>query len=265
MSSPTRNDVRSIVGRCWARACVGIRSFCESQCVRGARYRFSRHLLPLAVIVITACAEVRPGHPAPVALTVRPGAASVIYVTRRGWHIDVGFAAGDLMPPLRALTTEFPGVQYLVFGFGDRHYLTAQDHHGSEMLAALWPGPALILATGLKASPAEAFGSGSVLALPVSAEQLQSAQAFVWQSLSEQAQESGSESAGPYAGSRYYGASANYSALHTCNTWAAQAIRATGWPVRSRGVIFAGQLWHQLQHLLRADQNTASAAAAMAP
>ena len=27
----------------------------------------------------------------------------VIYVVRRGWHIDVGFAASDLRPPLSAL------------------------------------------------------------------------------------------------------------------------------------------------------------------
>jgi hypothetical protein len=189
----------------------------------------------------------------------------VLYVVRRGWHIDVGFRFEDLQPPLRASGTEFPGVRYLIFGFGDRHYLMARNHHGSELLAALWPGPGLMLVTGLQASPQAAFGNDKVLELALSADQLQSAQAFIWQALSEQARISGSEAPGPYDGSRYYGASARYSAFHTCNTWAAEAIRAAGWPVHTRAVIFAGQLWRQLRRLLREHQNMLSAAAEIAP
>jgi hypothetical protein len=50
---------------------------------------------------------------------------------------------------------------------------------------------------------------------------------------------------GPYDESAYYGASARYSALHTCNTWAAEALRAAGLDVRTRFVVFAGQTWNQ--------------------
>jgi hypothetical protein len=219
--------------------------------------------LVLFVTLITGCSGIRAGPP-PVAVTAGLNPAALLYVVRRGWHIDVGFRVDDLQPPLRALAAEFPGVRYLIFGFGDRHYLMARNHHGFELPAALWPGPGLMLVTGLTASPQAAFGGNEVLELQLKAEQLQAAQTFIWQALSEQARMAGSEALGPYEGSRYFGASARYSAIHTCNTWAAEAIRAAGWPVHSRAVIFAGQLWGQLRHLLREDQNTASAAAAIA-
>ena len=65
--------------------------------------------------------------------------SAVIYVARRSWHIDVGFAVADLQPPLNAVAAQFPGVRYLFFGFGDRHYLLAKDRNAPVLLAALWP------------------------------------------------------------------------------------------------------------------------------
>ena len=56
-----------------------------------------------------------------------------------------------------------------------------------------------------------------------------------------------SEGPGPYEGSAYLRASERYSALHTCNTWAAELLQASGLPVHSHGVLFAGQLWRQVQ------------------
>jgi hypothetical protein len=86
------------------------------------------------------------------------GKTTVIYVARRGWHVDIGFGAEELELPLKSLRTEFPAVRYLFFGFGDRHYLMATNKNSPSMFAALWPGPALVLATGLTATPQQAFG-----------------------------------------------------------------------------------------------------------
>jgi hypothetical protein len=171
---------------------------------------------------------------------------SVIYVARRGWHIDIGFSAGDLQPPLQSLTGQFPGVRYLFFGFGDQRYLLAKHQSGPVLLAALWPGRALVLATGLNALPEEAFGAAHVLALKVTLEQLQSAQAYVWRSLRSQVS---AYARGPYEGSLYFTATSRYSAFHTCNTWVAEALKAAALPIHSAGVIFAGQLWGQVRRL----------------
>jgi hypothetical protein len=180
--------------------------------------------------------------------------STVIYVVRRGWHIDVGFAAADIQPPLNSVAGQFPGVQYLFFGFGDRHYLLAKDRNASVSLGALWPGRGMILATALGSSPQEAFGTVHVAALAVTEEQMRAAQAFIWGSLDEPStdRESGAVTpygTGPYEGSLYFAATPRYSAFHTCNTWAAESLAAAALPIHSAGVIFAGQLWAQVRRL----------------
>jgi hypothetical protein len=181
--------------------------------------------------------------------------SAAIYVVRRGWHVDVGFAASDMVPPLNAIAAKFPGVRYLFFGFGDRRYLMAQ-HHVPAMAAALWPGRALILTTGLSASPTQAFGDGHVVRLRVSDEQSRAAQDFIWSSMAV-APSPGDPmpvvERGPYEGSLYFSARAPYSAFHTCNTWAAEVLRGAGLPVRATGVLFAGQIWKQTRKLAAAE------------
>jgi hypothetical protein len=148
------------------------------------------------------------------------------------------------------LADDFPGVRFLFFGFGDRHYLLAKEQSFPAMLAALWPGPGMMLVTGLSATPHEAFGAAQVIVLAVTPDQLQAAQRFVWDSLAKDQDASpGPHAKGPYQGSLYFSATMRYSAAHTCNTWAAEALHAASLPVRSRGVVFAGQLWSQAQRL----------------
>lgn len=172
---------------------------------------------------------------------------TVIYVARRGWHIDIGFGASDLTLPLAAVAADFPNVHYLFFGFGDRRYLAATNKNFPNMLAALWPGAAVLLVTGLVAAPGEAFGAEHVIRLEVTSAEAQAAQDFVWNSLAKPATAGLNFYArGPYAGSLYYSALPRYSALHTCNTWAAEVLQAADLPIHSVGVVFAGELWSQV-------------------
>jgi hypothetical protein len=176
-----------------------------------------------------------------------PAGGAVIYIARRGWHIDIGFDAADLQSPLASLVPQFPGVRYLFFGFGDEHYLLAKHRNAPVMLAALWPGHGMILATGLKSSPDDAFGAVHVITLAVTRAQLQAAADFVQRSFG-----AGTPYArGPYDGSLYFISIHKYSALHTCNTWAAEVLKAGGLRVHSVGVVFASQLWTQAHRLER--------------
>jgi len=210
-----------------------------------------------------------------------PQDSAVIYLARRGWHVDIGFAAADLKSPLKSLLDEFPGAQYLFFGFGDRRYLLAKNRNAPVLLAALWPGRGMILATGLTSPPSAAFGAAHVVTLAVAARQASDAQDFVWYSMDKQAEsgqqgesgqqtrsgqqtgsgqqgESGQQTAnrrvksygpGPYEGSLFFTATPNYSAFHTCNTWVAESLAVAALPIHSAGVIFAGQLWTQVRRL----------------
>jgi hypothetical protein len=178
-----------------------------------------------------------------------------LYLARRNWHIDVGFAARDLSPSLAFIAHRFPQAQYVFFGFGDRHYLLAKGKGTSTLAGALFPGPGMILVTAIENSPSQAFGARHVLEFTLPAPQAAAAQDFVRRELAGAGGESRNSgeippvAAGPYEGSVYYAAVARYSALHTCNTWGAEALKAAGLRVHSRLVVFAGQLWNQARKI----------------
>ena len=107
------------------------------------------------------------------------------------------------------------------------------------------PGLVSVLAPGFE---------GEKAALTVTLGQTRAAQAFVWQSLQKQASDTDQDSVksyanGPYEGSLYFATPLKYSALHTCNTWVAESLEAAALPIHSTGVVFAGQLWSQVQRL----------------
>jgi hypothetical protein len=178
-------------------------------------------------------------------------ASAVIYVVKRAWHVDIGFATADLQPPLASLRADSPAARYLLFGFGDRHYLLDEGRGPGGMLAALWPGAGLMLATGLTGSTQDAFGDANVIEVAVTTAQAQQAQLFVWHSLAADRGAVAALRAGPYEGSWYYASSERYSAWHTCNTWAAEALRAANLPIHSFGVALSSQLWIQARQLDR--------------
>ncbi|MGA2399974.1 MAG: DUF2459 domain-containing protein [Steroidobacteraceae bacterium] len=235
------------------------------------RARLARAAL-LATALLGTCGATRPSAAAPAdgaedaaARVERP--RIVMYLARRSWHIDVGFSVRDLGPSLAFIARRFPRASYVFFGFGDRHYLLARRKGSATLSGALMPGPGLILVTAIENSPAQAFGTSHVLELGISAVDTAAAQRFVRRSLAgdESLTDIPSFADGPYEGSLYYGAVQHYSALHTCNTWAAEALRSAGLPVRTRLVLFAGQLWRQARKIAARAVASSTLAAASLP
>jgi uncharacterized protein (TIGR02117 family) len=207
-----------------------------------------RVLRVFLLLLLAACSAVPP-RPMPPHGARPTDSSSVIYLIRRKWHVDIGFAAADLQAPLASLRADFPAARYLLFGFGDRHYLLDKDRGLGGMAGALWPGPGLMLVTALATTLQAAFGDGNVIEIAVTPAQSADAQAFIWRSLATDDGAIAPLRAGPYDGSLYYASSERYSAVHTCNTWAAQGLQAAQLPVHSQGIAFAGQLWRQAQRL----------------
>jgi uncharacterized protein (TIGR02117 family) len=179
-----------------------------------------------------------------------PDGTATIYVVHRGWHTDIGLPVEPVSGPLAALETTFPGVRYMVFGFGERHYYMAQAPASGEMLSALLPSKSAILLTALRATPAEAFADHDVVALRVSPSGVEHLATLVWLELEKAPDGSARRLAdGPYAGSVFYASSATYDAFHTCNTWTAQLLRDGGLPMSSQGVLFASQVMQQANRI----------------
>jgi hypothetical protein len=180
---------------------------------------------------------------------VSPACAAQVIVVRRGWHIDLGFAVSDLYAPLHAVAADTPSARYLFFGFGDMRYLMAKKHGSSTLAAALWPGRGIMLVTALDNTPQQGFGAEHVIELELSADDAQALQEFVWNSFVAQQGGASVYRPGPYEGSLYFLARPGYSGFHTCNTWAAEALKAARLGVHSGGVLFARQLWSQVRRL----------------
>jgi uncharacterized protein (TIGR02117 family) len=176
-------------------------------------------------------------------------AQSHVWVVRRGWHIDLGFPVPELTDRLAFAAAALPTARYVLFGFGDMHYLESRKKGVSTLAAALWPGRGIMLVTGLEGTPQQGFGAQHVIELTLSESQARALQDFIARSFVTHEGRADVYEDGPYPGSAYYLAIPTYSALHTCNTWAAEALHAAPLRVHHRGVLFAGQLWSQVRRL----------------
>lgn len=204
----------------------------------------------VAIAAVVACGGVpRREESVSPAAAVASGPSVTVFVIKRSWHTDIGFDVADLHAPLASVHVALTDAHYLLFGFGDRHYLTSHAGGLNRLSGAVWPGEGLVLVTGLEATPEAAFGAKGVVRLTVSAAQAQALEDFVWRTLATQNGTAQLLAPGPYDGSLYYASAVRYSGLHTCNTWTAEGLRAAGLPIHTRGVEFSGQVWRQVQGL----------------
>ena len=181
-------------------------------------------------------------------MTLPAPADAQIAVVERGWHTDIALPTDGLTGPLASLERDYPGAQYLVFGFGERAYLMAHGGFG-EMVAALFPSPSAVLLTALRAPPADAFGADNSVTLRLNQAGVDRIASLIWQDLAHQDGTAQQLADGPYAGSVFYASNEIYDAFHTCNSWTAMLLRAGGLPVEPHGVLFAGQVMRQVRRI----------------
>ena len=112
-----------------------------------------------------------------------PNGEATIYVVGRGWHTDIGLSVDEVSGPLASLEHDFPGVRFMVFGFGERQYYMAHDAGSGEMLSALLPSDSAMLLTALRAPPAEAFVDQTVVTLHLPRSGVERIAARLWEGL----------------------------------------------------------------------------------
>jgi uncharacterized protein (TIGR02117 family) len=200
--------------------------------------RLARACLTLTAL-IAACSAPGP-DPAPADAVI---ADAVIYVVHRHWHTDIGLPVKEIEGPLATVEGFFPGVRFLIFGFGERQFLVNQNRDIGAMINALLPSQSALLMTALSATPDQAFGQENVVVLRVPRAGLDRIVAAIWQEF-ELAPAGGPIllADGPYPGSVFYAARDTYDGLYTCNSWTADILRSGGLPMPVAGVLFAGQV-----------------------
>jgi len=170
---------------------------------------------------------------------------TTIDVVERGWHTDVCVQVRDVPDLQVRLAQDFVGATYLCFGFGEREYAMTREHSILATLSALWPGPGAILMTVLRDTPVAAYGADKVVTLQVAAAGKAGLAAYLDQSVQRDTLLRPVQLGdGPYAGSRYFGATANYAGYYTCNTWTADALRSAQLPVDGT-ILFASTVFRQ--------------------
>jgi hypothetical protein len=174
--------------------------------------------------------------------------ATTIDVVERGWHTDVCVQVQD-MPDLQAwLAQDFVGATHLCFGF-KREFAMTREHSILATLSALWPGRGAILMTVLRDTPVAAYGADKVVTLQVAEAGKARLAAYLEQSVQrDELSDPVRLGDGPYGGSLYFGATANYAGYYTCNTWTADALRSAQLPVDGT-ILFAGTVLRQAREV----------------
>jgi uncharacterized protein (TIGR02117 family) len=170
-----------------------------------------------------------------------------VYVVELGWHTGIALPVEQLIGSSAALKDYFPGAKYLLFGFGDRHYLMTERTAFEDVVAAMFPGPSALFVTALAEPPAEALKDASVIGLYAPNGGMAKMSHFLWRYFEkDQTGKPVLLGDGPDPGSRFYASSGIYDAFHTCNTWSAEMLRQGGFSINANGVVFTDQILRQV-------------------
>ncbi len=165
-----------------------------------------------------------------------------------GWHTEIALPIHAIHGPLTGLASDFPGSQYLVFGWGERNYYMARAPTFVDAIRALSPGPAVLLVTPLYSPPRDSRAGAQVFEFGLPTVGLKRLSDHIWAAIEKSSDGTPRRlAAGPHPGSVFFAATGTYSATYTCNTWTAESLRVGGVPVTSAGVVSASQVTDQLR------------------
>ena len=218
--------------------------------------KFLVRLIPMIacnLLLIAGCASPDPVHsppsPLPDSATQATAPRAQVWVLDSGWHTGLILARTELGPTLTRLLQPARDAQYLMFGWGNRRFYMSPNPTIGMDIAALFPSQSVVLVEGCTSAPRACYKPEVKLhTVAVTAGGLARLDGYLAASLQTDAQSRLEPlTPGPDAGSEFYASGLSYDAFHTCNTWTAEALYAAGVPVSYHGVIFADQLWRQLQ------------------
>ncbi len=175
-------------------------------------------------------------------------APRTFYVVSHGWHTGLIVDRRDLIERVPELRIDFGHVKYLEVGWGDQRFYRAQPvEFGLALRALLFPTSSVLHIVEVPVSPRHYFSGSEVVAALVPQTGYGKLLDFVAGSFSRTSSNDVMKlGRGLYGKSRFYHAVGRFHVFNTCNTWVAQAIGATGYPI-SKGTITVRGLMSQLR------------------
>jgi len=174
-------------------------------------------------------------------------APRTFYVVSHGWHTGLIVDRRDFVERVPELKNDFGHVKYLEIGWGDQRFYRAQPVNFSLALrAVLFPTSSVLHIVEVPVSPRHYFSGSEVVEVSVPQTGYGKLLDFVAVSFSRTSSNDVMKlGRGLYGRSRFYRAEGRFHAFNTCNTWVANAIGATGYPI-SKGTITVRGLMSQL-------------------
>jgi len=197
-----------------------------------------RHFMVLAAGLLMAAAK-----------PARAVRCRTIFVAGHALHAGIVVDRRDFDPVRSIAAPEFLTMEWLEFGWGDADFYQAK---GESVLlglkALLLPTGAVVHVHGFNGLPAENFPKSEVVELRLTEDGYARLLDFLRASFARDG-DGRVRPLGPglYGLSRFYEATGIYSLFYTCNTWAAEALAAGGFPIDPADVGTVGQFMDQIR------------------
>ncbi|MCI0507080.1 MAG: DUF2459 domain-containing protein [Gammaproteobacteria bacterium] len=204
------------------------------------RNGINRALFVLLSMVLVTCASPPKGLCAPPANTPFKS----IWLASHGWHAGIVIQRMDIPADLWPENNDFPDVQFLEVGWGDKdYYMTPDPHIGIMLKAGLLPTESVLHIVGFTGSVSRYFPYSEIIRIDLTYEGFERLVTYIKNSYAmDEAGMSRLLGPGLYGKSRFYLSRETYHAFNTCNVWTARALRDAGCPVTPAATLMVEDL-----------------------
>jgi len=187
---------------------------------------------------------------APVSETLAPSESEprkTIYLVNHGWHAGIVLRRADIPDNIWPKLGNFPDMEYLEVGWGDKDYYQIPDPHlGFILKAALLPTASVLHIVGFNDHVPAYFPYSEIIRIELSSAGFERLSRTIASSFAlDKAGNTTSPSPGRYGNSRFYLSRETYHLFNTCNVWTARALRTAGLPITPATATSVGNLMSQ--------------------
>jgi uncharacterized protein (TIGR02117 family) len=208
--------------------------------------------IALNALALCACSSTR------VAQHAIAPAQAALYVVPQGGHTGVAVRRTDIPEALLPEKRDFPGADYLEFGWGDRDfYMAASAGPWLSFKAAFLPSASVVHVAGVHGDLGAFFAGAEVLEIRVSRPALEGLLRYVHEAFVRR------EGSAEPLGRGFYAGRDTFHLGRTCNVWTAGALRAAGLPVQD--ALTVDGILRQVRPLAAAPVNRRRPSAARSP